>query len=88
MDRVKKGWHKTPRALRKILIFSIGWVVVITGVILLPLPGPGWAIIFLGFAILATEFTTAEKVRDWLVAILKKLIAWGLAMWRKTRPKH
>jgi uncharacterized protein (TIGR02611 family) len=52
-------------------VLIIGSLIVIGGIILLPLPGPGWVIIFAGFALLATEFTFAEKVQDWLVQIFK-----------------
>lgn len=52
---------------------------------MLALPGPGWAAIFLGFAILATEFAFAEKVRDWLVGQLELLIAYSKKQWRKLR---
>lgn len=70
-------------AVRKPLVFIVGSTVVITGIAMLVLPGPGWAAIFLGFAILATEFTLAEKVRDWLVDELKKIIARAGRAWRK-----
>jgi uncharacterized protein (TIGR02611 family) len=55
-----------PAAIRKPLIFIVGSSLVITGAALLVLPGPGWAAIFLGFAVLATEFAFAAHVRDWL----------------------
>ena len=32
------------------------------GVVLLPLPGPGWLVIFAGLAILASEFAWAERL--------------------------
>jgi hypothetical protein len=41
---------------------------------MLALPGPGWATIFLGFAILAREYTSARQVQNWLVDRLKKII--------------
>lgn len=47
--------------LRKIGIFVAGAVVVITGVILMPLPGPGLLIVIAGLMILATEFAWAER---------------------------
>ena len=66
----------------------VGSSVVVAGVAMLVLPGPGWAAIFLGFAILATEFAFAERVRNWLVQVLKRLIAraqrWGKKLLRKT----
>lgn len=42
-------------------IFVAGWVVVLAGILMLAIPGPGWGAIFLGFAILATEFLWARR---------------------------
>ncbi|RMI35976.1 TIGR02611 family protein [Streptomyces triticirhizae] len=46
-------------------VFVVGLVVVVTGVILLPLPGPGWLVIFAGMAIWGTEFVWAQLVLRW-----------------------
>lgn len=46
-------------------VFVIGLAVVVTGVVLLPLPGPGWLVIFAGMAIWATEFVWAQLVLRW-----------------------
>jgi uncharacterized protein (TIGR02611 family) len=46
-------------------VFLVGLVVVVTGVIMLPLPGPGWLVIFGGMAIWGTEFTWAQLVLRW-----------------------
>jgi uncharacterized protein (TIGR02611 family) len=50
-------------------VFVVGWSIVAVGVAMLVLPGPGWAAIFLGLAILATEFVWAHhllgRVRAW-----------------------
>ena len=78
-----KKWRGVPPPFRRFCVFVIGWLVVVAGLAMLALPGPGWAAIFLGFAILATEFTTARDIRDWLVAKLKAIIAWFKARWRK-----
>ncbi|MCI2238968.1 hypothetical protein MO973_29640 [Paenibacillus sp. TRM 82003] len=32
------------------------------GLVMVPLPGPGWLVVFLGLAILGTEFATARRV--------------------------
>ena len=40
----------------------LGGLVVLVGIVLLPLPGPGWAIIFLGLAIWAAEFHWARRL--------------------------
>lgn len=82
MNNMKKWWTKVPKAVRKPLVLMIGSAVVVAGIAMLVLPGPGWAAIFLGFAILATEFAFAERVRDWLVTELKKLISYCLKLWK------
>ncbi|MGS2586844.1 TIGR02611 family protein [Streptomyces hebeiensis] len=46
-------------------VFLVGLAVVITGIIMLPLPGPGWLVIFAGMAIWATEFVWAQLVLRW-----------------------
>ncbi|MEU7056574.1 TIGR02611 family protein [Streptomyces sp. NPDC046197] len=46
-------------------IFVVGLAVVVAGVVMLPLPGPGWVVIFGGMAIWATEFVWAQLVLRW-----------------------
>jgi hypothetical protein len=48
------------RSTRRLAILIGGLVVVVIGIALIPLPGPGWLVVFAGLAILATEFTWAE----------------------------
>lgn len=46
-------------------VFVVGLAVVGLGVVMLPLPGPGWVVIFAGMAIWATEFVWAQLVLRW-----------------------
>lgn len=46
-------------------VFAVGLGVVAGGVLLLPLPGPGWLVIFGGMAVWATEFVWAQRVLRW-----------------------
>ncbi|AWW40550.1 MULTISPECIES: TIGR02611 family protein [Streptomyces] len=46
-------------------VFLVGLAVVATGIVMLPLPGPGWVVIFGGMAIWATEFVWAQLVLRW-----------------------
>ncbi|MGW6237645.1 TIGR02611 family protein [Streptomyces sp. NPDC055094] len=46
-------------------VFVVGLAVVIAGVFMLVLPGPGWLVIFGGMAIWATEFVWAQLVLRW-----------------------
>ena len=49
----------------QVCVFVVGLAVVVGGVIMLPLPGPGWLVIFGGMAIWATEFVWAQLVLRW-----------------------
>ena len=49
---------------KRIAIFIAGSVVVLAGVAMLVLPGPGIVVILAGLAILATEFVWAERALD------------------------
>ena len=74
METFKRRWKRIPAPVRKPLILIIGSTIVIAGIAMLALPGPGWAAIFLGLAVLATEFAFAERVRDWAIGEVKKLV--------------
>jgi uncharacterized protein (TIGR02611 family) len=49
----------------RIAVFTVGMAVLLAGIAMLVLPGPGWAAIFVGFAILATEFAWAQAALLW-----------------------
>ncbi|NUK37336.1 TIGR02611 family protein [Streptomyces lunaelactis] len=49
----------------QVAVFIVGLAVVAAGVVMLPLPGPGWLVIFGGMAIWATEFVWAQLVLRW-----------------------
>lgn len=46
-------------------VLTVGGLVLVAGIALLALPGPGWATIFVGFMILASEFAWARRSLDW-----------------------
>lgn len=50
--------------VRRLLVLVAGIVVVGAGVAMLALPGPGILVIFIGLAILASEFAWAERTLD------------------------
>lgn len=87
MERLGKWWKSVPKPVRQSLVLVLGTFIVLGGVILLPLPGPGWVIIFFGFAILATEFSFAERVRDGLIDALKSIV-FALRKWWKSVQKR
>jgi uncharacterized protein (TIGR02611 family) len=46
----------------RIGVTVIGVVIIAVGIVLLPLPGPGWLIIFAGLGVLATEYEWAKRL--------------------------
>ena len=52
------------RNARRLIVFIAGIAVLLAGVAMLALPGPGVLVIILGLVILATEFAWAERVLD------------------------
>lgn len=51
----------------------LGTLIVIVGLILVPLPGPGWLIVFLGLATLGTEFPAAARFGAYARRVVTKL---------------
>ena len=47
---------------RRIAITIVGVVVLLVGLALLVLPGPGWLLIFVGLSILGTEYVWAQRL--------------------------
>jgi uncharacterized protein (TIGR02611 family) len=85
--RRARAWVERHPRIRFAYRFTVGvagLLVVIAGLILVPLPGPGWLIVFLGIAILGTEFPAAHRVGQWLKRILARVVARWKA-WRASR---
>jgi uncharacterized protein (TIGR02611 family) len=57
---VKENWQRLPHPIRWVVAATVGFTLVVAGIVLLVLPGPGIPLIIAGLAILATEFTWAE----------------------------
>lgn len=64
------------RQAKRIMIAIIGGVVLLIGIIAIPYPGPGWLIVFVGLAILATEFDWAQRLLDRAQGEYDKWQAW------------
>lgn len=67
---IKRRWARWRDRLRdrpraefgyRILIGIVGLAVLAVGIVAIPYPGPGWAIVFIGLGILATEFDWARR---------------------------
>ena len=72
---VVRRWHDHPAVIplkvvarfiarngRRIAVTVIGVLVVLAGLVLLVLPGPGWVLIFVGLSILGSEYVWAQRL--------------------------
>ena len=75
---VERRWHEHPavvpfkvvalfigRNAKRTAVTVVGFAVVLLGIVLIPLPGPGWLIVFGGLAILATEYVWARRLLNY-----------------------
>jgi uncharacterized protein (TIGR02611 family) len=61
----------------KLLIGTVGTVIVVIGLLLIPLPGPGWALVFVGLAVWATEFSWAQRLLRYARGVLRNWTEWA-----------
>lgn len=60
----------------RIVVGVVGLAVLVVGVLAIPYPGPGWAIVFVGLAILATEFEWARRALAWTRRRYDRVMDW------------
>ncbi|SDO90173.1 TIGR02611 family protein [Pedococcus dokdonensis] len=60
----------------RVVVIVLGLAIAIVGLALVPLPGPGWLIVFAGIAILGSEFEPAQRLLDWAKARLHDWTQW------------
>ncbi len=79
LDRIRA--HPVLGWVYRILVALVGGAVLIAGIIMIPAPGPGWVVVFLGLGILGTEFAWARRL---LVYTKTKVLGW--TGWIKKQP--
>jgi uncharacterized protein (TIGR02611 family) len=74
LDKIRA--NPTGRLALKIGIGVLGTLVVALGIVLIPFPGPGWAIVILGLAILSLEFSWAKRLLEFTRRHVKAWTSW------------
>ncbi|GGK84204.1 TIGR02611 family protein [Mangrovihabitans endophyticus] len=74
LDRIRR--NPTGRLALRIGIGTLGTLVVAVGIVLIPLPGPGWAIVILGLAIWALEFAWAKNLLEFTKRHVRSWTHW------------
>ena len=60
----RREHHLTRSKAYRIGFMIAAFLVIAIGLALVPLPGPGWAIVFVGLGMLALEFDWAERLME------------------------
>ena len=69
---------------KRIFLICLGAVLAVGSLFLAPLPGPGFATIFLGLAILAGELLPAARFLDWAEVRLRRFARFVGRLWRSS----
>jgi uncharacterized protein (TIGR02611 family) len=67
---------RTGRIAWRVAVTVAGVGIIAGGIVLLPLPGPGWLIIFAGLGLLATEYEWAARLLHYGRRTLARWTAW------------
>ena len=86
LERIRRT--PTGRLVLKIAVGVVGALLVALGIVLIPFPGPGWAVVILGLAVWALEFAWAKRlleftkrqVRSWTRWIARQTVPVRLAV--------
>jgi uncharacterized protein (TIGR02611 family) len=70
-DRIRS--RRSTRIVYRFVVGLLGVVLTLGGLLLVPLPGPGWLVVLAGLAVLATEFDPARRA---LAFARRRLGAW------------
>jgi uncharacterized protein (TIGR02611 family) len=73
-DRLRE--RRKAEFVYRIAVAMVGLAVLAVGIVAIPYPGPGWALVFLGLGILATEFRWAQLVLHWVKERYDKVMDW------------
>ncbi|MBU3684937.1 MAG: TIGR02611 family protein [Mycobacterium sp.] len=73
-DRLRQ--RRTVDFAYRVAVGVVGLAVLFVGIAAIPYPGPGWAIVFLGLAILATEFYWAHRTLSYTRARYDTAMSW------------
>ena len=81
-DRYRRRQQEPGHMVKRIVLVVLGAVIALGSLLTAPLPGPGFATVFLGLAILAGELLPAARFLDWSEVRLRLLWQFVVDVWR------
>ena len=89
LDKVNGFWGKLfsalPHPVRWFLSVIIGFIVVIVGIIMMPLPGPGTLIVLVGLTLLSLEFEWARQLVKEGEQWMERIVSFFKSKWGKNK---
>jgi uncharacterized protein (TIGR02611 family) len=84
--RYRRRQERPGHIVTRIVLIILGTILAVGSLFTAPLPGPGFATVFLGLAILAGELLPAARFLDWSEVRLRKLWRFIQNVWRSGMP--
>lgn len=79
--------HPLTGSVYRVLVATLGLALIIAGIPMVPLVGPGWAVIFIGLFLWSTEFMWARRVTQFVKAEVKAFEQYTRALpWKAKIP--
>ena len=76
-QKVSQGrWDKW-----SIINIGLGVIIAIAGFALIPAPGPGWIVTFLGLGLLGGEFAPMARALEWVEVKARAVADWAKKVW-------
>jgi uncharacterized membrane protein len=75
VKRLARYWRNVPTPIRQVAVLMAGFLLLLAGLAMLVLPGPGLVVIVLACLVLATEFA-------WATHLLRRGVAMVPTRWR------
>ena len=73
-ERIRR--NPAGNAAYRVGVAVVGAGIMLVGFPLIPLPGPGWLVVFLGLGVLASEFGWATRLQRFGLGVLRRWTGW------------
>jgi uncharacterized protein (TIGR02611 family) len=81
-DRYRRRQQEPGHIVKRVVLVVLGSVLAVGSLLTAPLPGPGFATVFLGLAILGGELLPAARFLDWSEVRLRLLWQFVVDVWQ------
>ncbi len=69
---------------RTIINVALGIIIALAGLFLIPAPGPGWIVTFLGLGLLGGEFAPMARALDRIEVKARTVASWAKGVWDRS----